>query len=118
MKRLFLVQDGREAREHSGAEPFVVHPGNILVLREHFQGMDTPLVLFVQAEVQLCLLYKFIEDYQGDLDCYTLPMSDLVFASRFVTQERLFRPKRVELAPVSPFATRFRDLRQATRGTL
>lgn len=123
MKTLVVVRDILDAEKHLGYPPTVIHPENLLDVYSENQGGSVDLVFFVQAEVKLPLLYKFVEDYEGSLTVYLSDAKDLVFVSRF-SQVTVFQSysqsysqsyTRSELVKPYSWADQVKDLKKVLR---
>lgn len=111
MKRIFHVRDAKDLDDAGVTSYHVVSEDNLWTFRASYQGMDHHLTLLVMSDVPLGALYKFVEDYAGDLDCYCAEVHDLVFLSRFAHHDVLVRLARTELEPRNEYTPRFSALR-------
>ena len=94
MKKLFVVSN------FIGVKPdAVVTPDNYTTVFETFSGLACDLVLTFVKDFNYNLFLKFIEDYKGNLDCYTLASPSNIFLSRFTSSENKVSFKRTDIVP-------------------
>jgi hypothetical protein len=115
LKSFILVQDVLEAQQLEGSDPYVVHKDNVMDVYGENSGGDLSLVFFLHANLQLSLLYKFVEEYQGDLKVYATHAQDLVFLARFSDIQSTLSFSREEMPPSSPWAKDLRSIKALMR---
>jgi len=115
LKSFILVRDVLEAQQIHGSDPFVVHRGNFLDVYGENTGSDLDLVFYLHPDLPLCLLYKFIEDYEGSVIVYSSHANDLVFLARFSSITSTATHERGDLPPTSAWSKNFYEVRRLVR---
>lgn len=115
MKTFILVQDVLEAQQLENGEPYVVHKDNLQDVYGENTGGDLDLVFFLHPNLRLALLYKFIEEYQGNLRVYATHAQDLVFLSRFSDIQANLTFSREEVSGGIPWAKDLKALKTLMR---
>lgn len=93
----------------------VVHPGNLLDIYSDNAWGEVPLQLFLQADVLPSSLYKFVEEYLGDVTVFSQTADDPVFLSRFSEVSSLLVHTKAELQRTIPWSESVRDLKAVLR---